>query len=852
MYNPTISRRRGTVRLAWLLFPVMALVLVLAAACGDDEPTAAPTSAPAIAPPAGDSEAATQARAAATAAQAAAEAALAAAEAAAEGARQGEDRPAVTVIGSGSGSGSVSASASGSGTGSGSGSVSGTGTGSGSGSVSGTASASVSGTGTGSGSVPGPAAAAAVTTVIVPVEGHGGTGGLLIPAGLNAETSGPTVSDGIYTPTTNREIYQKISSDYQEIVALTNLVNLGRPLPAAEIMLLYEVGMHSRIGPNSRTLRGFARDPRRAEEYPDSAAYYESTTFLDSPISNAIRQRGEAEEYTPAQRQQAIQKGVLRIVYHWAKRYMFLGIERLSSRLVDEAWAVDVGEQVNGEYPNSVAATALKLEGNFGREGTIDVPLRGAMDRARQAADDADEAAINTAAQEVYSRFNATFYLGTVKYLNEAFQRAEANNAYGAGIAQVEGLGYYRSIQPEVAKASAAADETIVAYFQAAPDQLTTSSRDAALAALNMGASELFLEQSDLVTRLDADTGTGPSGGTPATGRFLIPVGLIAETEGPTKSDGYYTGTTNREIYQKISTDYQEIAKLTNLIKEGKPLPAAEILLLYEAGMHTRIGPNSRTLRGFARDPRQGIDFADSVAFYESATFLDSPVSNAIRQRGEAEEYSDAQRRQAINKSLLRIIYHWSKRYMFLGREFMSSRLVDEAWAVYVGEEVNGEYPNSLAATARKREADFGREGTIDVPLREAMDRARQAADDADWDAYDAAAQEVYSRFNAIFYLATVRYIGRVADDAQAGDHDSLGTHQVEALSFYRSIQPDVGMANAASDETIVAYLTAEPSEITTASRDAALAALNRASTALLLTRDDLVTSYELPIPTTH
>ena len=675
------------------------------------------------------------------------------------------------------------------------------------------------------------------------MEGHGGTGGLLIPAGLIAETSGPTVSDGIYTPTTNREIYQKISSDYQEIVALTNLVNLGRPLPAAEIMLLYEVGMHSRIGPNSRTLRGFARDPRRAEEYPDSAAFYESTTFLDSPISNAIRQRGEAEEYTPAQRQQAIQKGVLRIVYHWAKRYMFLGIERMSSRLVDEAWAVYVGEQVNGEYPNSVAATALKLEGNFGREGTIDVPLREAMDRARQAADDMDEAAINTAAQEVYSRFNATFYLGTVKYLNEAFKRAEANNAYGAGIAQVEGLGYYRSIQPEVAKANAAADETIVAYFQAAPDQLTASSRDAALAALNSTASELLLEQSDLVTRLDADTGTGPSGGTPATGRFLIPVGLVAETEGPTKSDGYYTATTNREIYQKISTDYQEIGKLTNLIKEGKPLPAAEILLLYEAGMHTRIGPNSRTLRGFARDPRQSIDFADSVAFYESATFLDSPVSNAIRQRGEAEEYTDAQRRQAINKSLLRIIYHWSKRYMFLGREFMSSRLVDEAWAVYVGEEVDGEYPNSLAATALKREADFGREGTIDVPLREAMDRARQAADDEDWAAYDVAEREVFSRFNAIFYLATVKYIGVSYDDVESGKDP--GTHQVEALSFYRSIQPEVAEANAASNETIVAYLTADPDDITAASRDAALAALNRTASALLLTQADMVTSYE-------
>src|SRR5215470_8414129 len=66
-------------------------------------------------------------------------------------------------------------------------------------------------------------------------------GGLFIPAGLAPATSGPTKSDGIYKPNTNREIYQKISTDYQEIAALTNQVNEGK-LPAAEILLLYEAG----------------------------------------------------------------------------------------------------------------------------------------------------------------------------------------------------------------------------------------------------------------------------------------------------------------------------------------------------------------------------------------------------------------------------------------------------------------------------------------------------------------------------------------------------------------------------------------------------------------------------------
>ena len=161
---------------------------------------------------------------------------------------------------------------------------------------------------------------------------------------MNYETDrdNPTKSDGIYTPGTHREIYQKISADYQEIVALTNLINVGRPLPLAEIMLFYKVGMHTRIGASSRTLRGFARDPSRSEEFPDSAAFYKSDTFLHSPISNAVRLRGEAEEYTPAQQRQAIQKSILRIIYHWTKRYMILGGERQNPRLVDEAWAVYV------------------------------------------------------------------------------------------------------------------------------------------------------------------------------------------------------------------------------------------------------------------------------------------------------------------------------------------------------------------------------------------------------------------------------------------------------------------------------------------------------------------------------
>ena len=550
-----------------------------------------------------------------------------------------------------------------------------------------------------------------------------GERGLTIPTGLTPDYDGPTPSDGYYTATTDREIYAKISTDYQEIVKLTNQVNEGKPLPAAEIWLVYEAGPHTRLGSTSRTLRNFATGSSPSTYFPESAEFYGSAKFLDSPIQNAVRGRGEAANYTDAQKRQAIAKGALRILYHWAKFYMILGQDRSSSRLIDEAWAVYVGEEVNGAYPNSLAAVAQAREGNFGRHGTIDVPLRQAMDRARQAADDMDADALEAATQEVFSRFNAIFYLSTVRYIGRVYDDVQAGNRNALGTHQVEALAFYQSIQPDVAKADPEANETIMAYLTADPSHATAVSRDAALSALNGVASDLLLEQSDLVTVFTDDTGDGPSGTTsPYTGELdlssgiYIPVAQEYETESPTASDGYYTPTTHREIYQKISSDYQEIAGLTNQIKEGKPLPAADILLMYEVGKHTRLGNQSRTLRSFARDPRRAADFPEAYEFYGSSSFLDSPVSSAISGRGAASEYTDAQRRQAINKGVLRILYHWAKFYMIIGREQSRSALIDEAWAVYVGMEVDGGYPNSLAALARAREANFGREGTLDIP----------------------------------------------------------------------------------------------------------------------------------------
>lgn len=320
------------------------------------------------------------------------------------------------------------------------------------------------------------------------------------PGASPSPAAPPSKPDGIYTPVTNREIYQKISTDYQAIAALTNQVNEGKPLPSAEILKIYEEAQIARIGTQSRPLRGFAREPARAQEFPEAAAFYGSPTFLDEPVIDAINGTGSAAAYSPAQRRQAIQKGILRIIYHWSNRYLIRARDNLNPGLVDEAWAIYLGEEKDGKYPNSLAAVAVSREGNFNRPGSLDVPLRQALSRAQKAAADKDAAAYAAAEREVNSRFNAIFYVATARYLNESLKSTQGGNPTNAGVAQIEGLSFYQSIQPTVAQADPAADKTIVAYFTAQPASLTVQMRDDALAALNKAFDALLLKPDDRVT----------------------------------------------------------------------------------------------------------------------------------------------------------------------------------------------------------------------------------------------------------------------------------------------------------------------------------------------------------------
>ena len=333
-----------------------------------------------------------------------------------------------------------------------------------------------------------------------------GPGGLPVQ-GVSA--SGVTPGELYYTPVSNVAVYQLLSQDIQEIGRLTNAVNEGKPLPSAEVLAIYQNAKHARVGATSRQLRTFARAEARQREFPDAAKASGSPTFLDDPVFEAIQGTGSATSYTPGQRRQVIQQGLQRIMAYWMLQELMTAEMRLrdgntgptgAPQNIDEAWAIYMGMPEGTGFPYSISATAASRESDFKREGTVDRPLREALQRAQRAAAAGDMAGFQGARREAESRLNAAFYLSTARSLNEALRTARGNNSDAAPVQQVEGLTFYSTIQPKVATADAGADEAVVAYFRAAPAALTAARRNEVLAALNRAASALGLQQRDLVT----------------------------------------------------------------------------------------------------------------------------------------------------------------------------------------------------------------------------------------------------------------------------------------------------------------------------------------------------------------
>ncbi len=328
-----------------------------------------------------------------------------------------------------------------------------------------------------------------------------------------ATATTPSRADGVYTPVSNVDGYLYFALDYQDIIALTNVVNAGRALPSADILAIYENGRNFRTDTATRALRAFARGEARAREFPEAAEYYRSATFLDDPLVSAIAGIGPASSYSPPQRRQAIQKAILRIFYYHTIQELRAAEPKIEAgnlepiagapHNVDEAWAIYMGAPDGNAYPRSLSGAARAREMNFNREGALDVPARQALQRAQQAAAAGNRDEFRAALRDYESRLNAIFYVSAARYLNESLKAAQSGNMPTAAVSQIEGLAFYMTIQPLVARANAAADQAVVGYYRADPGSLSTARRDEALALLNSTLGALGLSERDRVSPAD-------------------------------------------------------------------------------------------------------------------------------------------------------------------------------------------------------------------------------------------------------------------------------------------------------------------------------------------------------------
>ena len=319
-------------------------------------------------------------------------------------------------------------------------------------------------------------------------------------------------------------------------------------------------------------------------------------------------------------------------------------------------------------------------------------------------------------------------------------------------------------------------------------------------------------------------SGVMPAGGSVNAGAAAAsPLGSL------TPSD-YYTPVSNVDSHAAISLDMRDIASLLNAANTDDPVDWAQITSLYENGLNSVSGNGSvRTLQSLAT--------SDSViAEFPGGADLDGNVQVGLTGNWLGENVDDPTRRQLINKGIQGIIYGKVMQELSAARAKIEAgntddssgapHNVDEAWAFYIGVPGDdGDYPHSISATARKREANFGLEGEVDAPLQEALAAALEASRNGDLAAYDAAAAEVRGYLNGIFYMASLRYgVSAYNDDEPVGRK----VHLAEGWAFYQTIEPAVSGTSSSEGSTVQAYFEDNAANAKTiADVDGVYAALN-------------------------
>ncbi len=263
-----------------------------------------------------------------------------------------------------------------------------------------------------------------------------------------------------------------------------------------------------------------------------------------------------------------------------------------------------------------------------------------------------------------------------------------------------------------------------------------------------------------------------------------------------------YTPVSDVSPQASLSLDLRDIAAVT-----GKsPVEWAKAKAIYEKGANSKKGDGTaRTFMGVANKKEVLAEFPNGAQVLGSPDFLNASVQAALAGAGRAKGLGDGARRQLVDKALLAILYGEILEELEAARNKAKQGLtdnakgaphnVDEAWAYYAGaKDEGGKYGYALASTAGKRERNFKIEGKVDGPLQQSLAAALKASRRGDLKALDAAIAEARGLLNAIFYLASLRYVSNLASDTSAADRE---THGAEGWGFYQAVRPAVAAASA-------------------------------------------------------
>jgi len=151
---------------------------------------------------------------------------------------------------------------------------------------------------------------------------------------------------------------------------------------------------------------------------------------------------------------------------------------------------------------------------------------------------------------------------------------------------------------------------------------------------------------------------------------------------------------------------------------------------------------------------------------------------------------------------------------------------MDEAWAYYAGAaDATGDRPYSLSSTARKRERDFNIVGKLDSGIQSALSRALAASRAGDAQKLARGADEARGYINTIFYLASLRYAARLANDTDAKVKE---IHLAEGWAFFQTIRAAVGSADSKAAQVVEEVYSRTPAQpVTQKDAEAVYKALN-------------------------